>query len=247
MAETQTPSSSTLFELAAKKATDDAAFEGLLSIDPDATGMSKGISKLDEIKAKELDDIRKKLPIPSPEEVYQLVKADSKSELVIKVEPKNELIAAATPIITETKAPQSSINPNAQIVAAREARQAMVDLVEKLTSSLMILTKSDRTEIQISLQHPPLFAGSSLMLTEFNSSKNQFNLTFFNLSPDARNLIANTQNQDMLRTALVEKGYTLQLVTIEPKLDVGITTEESQSMTQSDEKNKDDADDGSVT
>lgn len=176
-----------------------------------------------------------------------MVKADSKSELVIKVEPKNELIAAATPIITETKAPQSSINPNAQIVAAREARQAMVDLVEKLTSSLMILTKSDRTEIQISLQHPPLFAGSSLMLTEFNSSKNQFNLTFFNLSPDARNLIANTQNQDMLRTALVEKGYTLQLVTIEPKLDVGITTEESQSMTQSDEKNKDDADDGSVT
>jgi hypothetical protein len=105
--------------------------------------------------------------------------------------------------------------------STQEARRLAIQLAEQMLESLQEITKSDRTEIEMTLRYPPLFEGVTIQITEFNTAKKQFNLTFFNLTnPDARRLVEMQANQAALRNALIERGYTLQLVTIEPKAEI---------------------------
>lgn len=112
-----------------------------------------------------------------------------------------------------------------ELAKAQEGRKVMIQLVEQLVKVLNQLVKTDRTETTIVLKHPPLFDGVTMVITEFKAAKKQFNISFFNLdNPTARQLIEAKQNQEHLREALIEKGYTLQMITIETKRDLGSTT-----------------------
>ena len=150
-------------------------------------------------------------------EMKEFSKGKEKVAFVAAVSDEIHPTATHAPIATPAVATTASVATNTSVPVRQEARVAMVELVDKLVSSLVIMSRVDRTDTQITLQHPPLFAGATVVITEFASSKQQFNLTFYNLSPDARALIANVQNQDNLRSTLIERGYTLQMVTLEAK------------------------------
>jgi hypothetical protein len=107
--------------------------------------------------------------------------------------------------------------------AAAQSRIESIQLIEKLVGSLVQQIKPDKTETTITLKDLPLFKDVTMVITEYNTSQKQFNITFYNLTdPLARSLIQN--NQTALREALIEKGYTLQMVTIEPKIEPTATT-----------------------
>jgi len=100
-------------------------------------------------------------------------------------------------------------------------------LVKELVASMKTMTAVDRTETTVQLRYPPIFQGVSLVVTEFQSAKKEFNLTFYNLTnPEARFLIETVHNQEGLRLSLAEKGYNLQMITIEPKLEATVATVE---------------------
>ena len=112
-----------------------------------------------------------------------------------------------------------------ELTKARDARATTIQLVDQLVKALSQLTQTDRTETTLTLKYPPIFEGVSITITEFKTAQKEFNVTFFNLTnPTARLLIETKQNQESLRNALIEKGYTLQMITIEPKLDISTST-----------------------
>lgn len=126
---------------------------------------------------------------------------------------------------------------------SEQTRKVMLQLVEQLATAMKITTRVDRTETTVTLKNIPLFEGVTLTLTEFPSAKGQFNLTFFNLTnPEARALIEMKANQETLRMGLVERGYALQMVTIEPKLNLDVAFVSSETAdTKSQSQNKRDS------
>jgi hypothetical protein len=71
---------------------------------------------------------------------------------------------------------------------------------------------SGKTETTLALKHPPLFAGANLTVTAFKSAKGEFNITFENLTPHAKQLIDLAENQNILRNSLEQKGYMVHIV-----------------------------------
>jgi hypothetical protein len=84
-------------------------------------------------------------------------------------------------------------------------------MVEAITT----VANKETTTTTINLKYPPLFEGVSIEITQYSQSPKDLNVTFHNLTPDARVLIEMGDNQAMLRQNLIDKGYTLQLLTIE--------------------------------
>ena len=94
-----------------------------------------------------------------------------------------------------------------------------------MVSAMNQVVQTGRTDTTITLQYPPIFQGVSIVITQYESSPKEFNVTFLNLTnPDARLLIEMKQNQDNLRAALIDKGYTAHMITIEPKLDISTSS-----------------------
>lgn len=109
------------------------------------------------------------------------------------------------------------------------SRVETVKLIEKLVESIVYTIKDGKTETVVTLNQPPIFSGVSFMVTQYDSATKEFNLSFMNLNnPDARILIESTANQAKLRTQLAERGYTVHMVTIEPKTNVVVATEEGE-------------------
>lgn len=142
--------------------------------------------------------------------------------------------------------------PNAiSNVAAQErivppkVREDILKVIEQMTAILETQKLQDRTNITITLKQPPIFEGATLIITEFKQAQKEFNLTFVNLnSPEARALIELKQNQDLLRNSLVERGYNLQKVTVEQKIEGLVASQETEKSRgeRDSEGNEDDED-----
>lgn len=98
-------------------------------------------------------------------------------------------------------------------------REVLIQLAQQMLEKIQQVTTPDRTDTTLTLKYPPLFAGVEVRITEFNSAQKQFNVTFAGLTdPIARNLVEMPKHQAALQQALIDKGYTLQMITIEQKI-----------------------------
>ena len=134
------------------------------------------------------------------------------------------------------------------------ARETLMQLAAAMLEKIQQVKAADRTETTVTLKHPPMFAGVEMKLTEFNSSQKQFNVEFSNINnPEARALLAQADNQAKLQQALLEKGYTLQMITVDHKVDTSPAVEKAdvalgQKATEDEQANSaTDTDDGDVT
>lgn len=136
------------------------------------------------------------------------------------------------------------INPHAQPLTSFQAatavetkiihdttkiRQVMLQLAEQMCKRIERVQAPDRTDTTLTLQHPPLFAGVEVRITEFKTSQNQFNVTFVGVTdPTARMLIEMPKHQAVLQQTLIDKGYILQTITIEQTILGQSSTEEGE-------------------
>lgn len=88
------------------------------------------------------------------------------------------------------------------------------DLIDQMVEQLTIVSdpNSGKTETTISLKNPPIFEGANLTVTAFKSAKGEFNITFENLTQHAKAMIDLTENQNVLRNSLEQKGYMVHIV-----------------------------------
>jgi hypothetical protein len=143
----------------------------------------------------------------------------------------------ATPQSTDTALSSGMANT---LGRTQEARIAAIQIINQLASQMTQMVSNGQTETTVTLQHPPIFQGASITITQLESAPKEFNVTFTNLTdPTARMLIEMKDNQDSLRANLIAKGYTLHMVTIEPKLELreqSMETETGTSFSKRDEK-----------
>lgn len=120
-------------------------------------------------------------------------------------------IAAVNPLGTIQT---SKIESNTPISTPQRSHMVeMQEMVDQIVSKLYILKVDGKTETTISLKHPPLFAGADVKVTGFDSARGEFNVTFENLSPDAKRMLDLAANQGDLRNALEQKGYVVHIIT----------------------------------
>ncbi|MCB1136104.1 MAG: hypothetical protein KDK78_07545 [Chlamydiia bacterium] len=95
---------------------------------------------------------------------------------------------------------------------AAEAQSDLKAVIKQIAEHLSVLRSADKLETLVTLKHPPLFEGATVKLTEHAMAKGQFNLSFNNLSSQARALVDSMQNQDALKQALEAKGFTVHII-----------------------------------
>lgn len=146
----------------------------------------------------------------------KVTQSKSKIEKEKGVQKKEEPVTTGQRIVhppilglAETRRPDTSIEDQ------KGANIHLQALVKECVSAIQTLVSKGQTTSVVTLKYPPLFEGSTLTVTEFATAKKEFNITFADLSPDARRLIEVTANQEQLRQNLVEKGYALHMITIE--------------------------------
>ncbi len=87
------------------------------------------------------------------------------------------------------------------------------DIVNQLIEKAYEMSLDGKTETTITLKHPPILQGANLIVTSFDSAKNEFNIAFENLSQQGKYLLDLSANQALLLNALHEKGYAVHIFT----------------------------------
>lgn len=134
---------------------------------------------------------------------------EGKKETGAEVMP--QAAVGGKPVITPTLVAQAE-TPAAP---AQSSRAAMIQLITQAAEALATFVSKDVTSTVVTIRQPPIFEGATLTVTEYSSAPKQFNITFGNLTPEARRMIESVANQQQLKQALVDRGYTVQNILIE--------------------------------
>lgn len=131
-------------------------------------------------------------------------------------EPKKKM---AGPFIQE-QPDLSYVNPMPKTELAsiytpsQPIHQPQVDMVQRIKEIVDQISKADlysikdggKTETVVVLKDIKMFEGAKVIVTSFDSAKHEFNISFENLSQQAKNLLDLPQNREALMQALAQKG-----------------------------------------
>lgn len=154
------------------------------------------------------------------ENVQDVVSTDTKTKVIVGEAKVADKVDPTTVVVAPIALHAAVATTHAQAtVKVSNVREVMFKLAQSMVDQIQIVKDSGKTDTTFTLKHPPLFEGVQVKITEFDSAKNQFNLTFTDVNnPTARALIEQQDNQVRLQQALVDKGYTVQMVTVEQKI-----------------------------
>jgi len=162
------------------------------------------------VKDKAVDDDETVSVVVSKDETK-----DKKVEDVAKFKD-TDVIALAPQVVVQNVVP---VEVQKLADQPQKAREALMQLAQQMVERIEKVMTPGRTDTTLLLNHPPLFKGVSVQITEYDTSQKQFNVTFFDLNnPTARMLVEQPDNQLRLQQALFDQGYTLRMVTIEQKI-----------------------------
>lgn len=149
----------------------------------------------------------------SPELKIEKLSVSSPS---LQEEKAAQLIAAEGGAVQKQVAVPTSALPE-QIPGGQQKadRLAMLEIIRQTIDAVSTFATKDVTSSIVTIRNPPIFEGATVMITEHSAAPRQFNVTFGNLSPEARQLIESVANQQQLKQALVDRGYTVQNIFIE--------------------------------
>ena len=117
------------------------------------------------------------------------------------------------PIPTPT--PQPQITSKGTQVSPEVRQATLQQLINQIAEHISTMTTKHLETLTVDIKYPPLFAGAQLTVTQYKQARGEFNLSFANLTPEARLLIESSAQQQRLNDALTEKGYKIHIITIE--------------------------------
>ena len=86
-------------------------------------------------------------------------------------------------------------------------------LVTQMVDTVQEMKDNGKTDTTVTLKYPPLFAGANLTVTTYDSAKGEFNVSFDNLRNEAKTLLDMLPNREALQQSLIDKGYTVHIIT----------------------------------
>ncbi|MCB1118776.1 MAG: hypothetical protein KDK65_02325 [Chlamydiia bacterium] len=121
----------------------------------------------------------------------------------------NQLAAPQQPLAAPAIAPAAPVE--------RPNQTEMQQLVDQIVKSAIILKSEGKTEMTITLKHPPTLENATLTLTTFDTARGEFNVAFGNLTQEGKNLLDRQANQTSLRETMEKQGFALHIVTTTTK------------------------------
>lgn len=136
------------------------------------------------------------------------------------VNPMNAgLHVAATPVASSSvEGPRSVIPPDVQ--------RMMEHIIDKITT----LSNDGKTDTTVTIRNLPLFDGANLKISSYDSARGEFNISFDNLKPDALAILQ--ENQEGLRSSMLNKGFTVHILTMTTNEEIQPFTAEPQSFSR---------------
>lgn len=101
---------------------------------------------------------------------------------------------------------------------------AIRELIEKVVQSIQTIKKKDITETVVTLRFPPILEGAKLKLTAFDHAKNEFNISFSELSAAGKDFLDRKMAKDSLLDALDQKGFTVHILSTTTQQDISFNS-----------------------
>lgn len=114
------------------------------------------------------------------------------------------------PLATANTPP--SVNLNISTEKATVPVSNIQAIINQMVEKVAEMKNTGTTDTVITLKHPPIFAGATIVVTAFDSAKNEFNISIENLTQAAKNLIDAQSNKESLLLALEQKGYAVHIL-----------------------------------
>lgn len=134
--------------------------------------------------------------------------------------------------INPNQTPVTPINlvANAKIEQTVPVTSPIHDVVVELIDKLTIIQTKGQTDTVVTLNSPGLFKGAIVVMSEFDTANGQLNLSFENLTSQAKNVLDSLPNREALLNILSERGYMVQsFVTTTITLHQPIISQEAES------------------
>lgn len=122
-------------------------------------------------------------------------------------------LSSINPIADHTQVALTTSIQSPTVERPRLTPQQIKEIVSQIVEKIATVETKGKTDTLITLRHPPMFAGSSVVIRSFDTAKGEFNITFENLTQAAKQLIETQESQNSLKSALEQKGYTVHIVT----------------------------------
>ena len=162
----------------------------------------EGVQAQDSLVDTPRDDLRKSLEItPQKNEKGDLFSRETAD------------LSAVNPAAAAIPSAVSAASPTQKTQPAPIRAQQLQEIVDQIVSKLHTISSQGSTDTLVQLKHPPLFAGASVVIKSFESAKGEFNITFENLTQAAKQMLDMQENQNSLRFALEQKGFTVHILT----------------------------------
>ncbi len=209
--EVKKASTMSIFE-SAGKTSEEKALQASLSAD-----MAEKSNILKEVK----EEVHE-----SPSVLFgKLSNADDAKSLAKKGKFNSEYATAQSDIsIINTNAPitptnQINLNAGAKVEQTTPVNSPIHDIVVELIDKLTIIQTKGQSDTVVTLNMPGVFKGTVVVISEFDTAHGQLNLSFENLTVQAKNFIDALPNREALLVALSEKGYVVQTIVATTQLE----------------------------
>jgi hypothetical protein len=169
---------------------------------------------LDQSQAKTMDAIRQQ---------GKLLEQPQKSKKSEKSTFETKQSGQASKSVGQEKPDAAAVNAGLQPVAfqtekAQEQQEVtrsatIKDLVNQIVDRIQVMRRENQTSTMITLRDPPLLEGATITLTTSDHAKREFNISFANLSPDAKLFLDRKLNEDSLTQSLERKGLVVHMLT----------------------------------
>lgn len=94
-----------------------------------------------------------------------------------------------------------------------ESRATIQELANQIIERIQVMRREDLNSTIITLRHPPILEGSTITLTTSDNAKREFNISFANLSPDAKMFLDRKLQEQPLTETLERKGIIVHMIT----------------------------------
>lgn len=102
-----------------------------------------------------------------------------------------------------------SISTEKLVIPVSNIQEIINQMIQKVTE----MKHSGQTDTIVTLKNPPLFEGATIIVSAFDSAKNEFNITIENLTQAGKQLLDQQGNKEQLLLALEQKGYAVHILT----------------------------------
>jgi len=147
--------------------------------------------------------------------------------------------------VKKVETPFNVTQPLSQVAAAKAqgpqgsmSTAEITSLISELTSQLLFMKGDGTSQTTFTLKNSALFAEVTVTITEFDTARGEFNISFSNLTTQAKELLDRQVNQDLLKQNLQEKGYTFHILTATTEREAPVFTDKGQSSEQEEQRER---------